>query len=63
MSVHMKGRGAMTIMKDDRTFSLDLVGAVGIFVHKMNDLRWTSADFFEDPEGKMLLHAIARYHA
>ncbi|SJL02729.1 uncharacterized protein ARMOST_06065 [Armillaria ostoyae] len=53
--------------KDDKIFSLDLIGAVlrqGTFVDKMRKLGWTESDFFSSSEDEVALkHCTARYHA
>ncbi|TFK33265.1 hypothetical protein BDQ12DRAFT_738868 [Crucibulum laeve] len=57
----------MSAYRDDKIYSIDLVGAVlrqGSFIEKMHSLHWTEPGFFDSREDKQVLdHAIARYHA
>ncbi|SJL08357.1 uncharacterized protein ARMOST_11720 [Armillaria ostoyae] len=57
----------MSTYKDNKIFSLDLIGAVlrqGSFVDKMHKLGWTEEDFFSSSEDEVVLkHCTARYHA
>ncbi|PPR02797.1 hypothetical protein CVT24_002220, partial [Panaeolus cyanescens] len=56
----------LTAYTDDKVYSVGLVHAVirqGKFVEKMKELKWSTPDFLNKSDVRILHHAVARYHA